>query len=148
MMTLIFDIILCIALIGATYVGAQLWRKIDIIKASQEDFGELIHQLNSSSEQARNSIYQLRAILKEADSKLEDRLKKAHAMSDELSIITESGDRLASRLSNDLLDKNKSSKKIIPDINRNHASADVMQNNLAPSRAESDALAKILQGLR
>jgi ABC-type transporter Mla subunit MlaD len=145
MITWIFDAALCVALIGAMVVGVQLWRKIDVFKSSQGDLRDLIQQLNSASEQARASIHQLRATLKEADSKLGDRLDKARALSDELSIITESGDRLASRLTDDFVDRPR---KTVADIRRTRAPLAVMEADLAPSRAESDALAKILQGLR
>jgi ABC-type transporter Mla subunit MlaD len=148
MITLIFDAALCVALIGAMVVGVQLWRKIDLFKAGQGDMRELIQQLNAASEQARSSIHQLRATLKEADSKLGDRLDKARALSDELSIITESGDRLASRLTDDFVDSAQRPRKTVADIRRTRAPLAVMEADLAPSRAESDALAKILQGLR
>ncbi len=145
MITWIFDAALCVALIGAMVVGVQLWRKIDVFKSSQGDLRELIQQLNAASEQARASIHQLRATLKEADSKLGDRLDKARALSDELSIITESGDRLANRLTDDFVDRPR---KTVSDIRRTRAPLAVMETDLAPSRTESDALAKILQGLR
>jgi ABC-type transporter Mla subunit MlaD len=148
MITLIFDAALCVALIGAMFVGVQLWRKIDLFKSSQGDMRELIQQLNSASDQAKASIIQLRATLKEADSKLGDRLDKARALSDELSIITESGDRLASRLTDDFVDNVQRPRKSVADIRRTRAPLAVMEADLAPSRAESDALAKILQGLR
>jgi uncharacterized protein Yka (UPF0111/DUF47 family) len=148
MITLIFDAALCVALIGAMIVGVQLWHRIDVFKASQGDMRELIQQLNAASEQAKSSIHQLRATLKEADSKLGDRLDKARALSDELSIITESGDRLASRLTDDFTDSSHRSRKSVADIRRTRAPLAVMEADLAPSRAESDALAKILQGLR
>jgi chromosome segregation ATPase len=148
MITFIFDAALCVALIGAMVVGVQLWRKIDLFKAGQSDMRELIQQLNSASEQAKLSIHQLRATLKEADSKLGDRLDKARALSDELSIITESGDRLASRLTDDFVDGGQRPRKTVADIRRTRAPLAVMEADLAPSRAESDALAKILQGLR
>jgi hypothetical protein len=144
----IFDTALCIALIGAMIVGVQLWRKIDVFKASQGDLKDLIQQLNVASELAKASIFQLRATLKEADSKLGDRLDRARALSDELSIITESGDRLATRLTDDLVKEPQRPRKTVSDIRRTRAPLAVFEEDLAPSRAESDALSKILQGLR
>jgi chromosome segregation ATPase len=148
MITWIFDAALCVALTGAMIVGVKLWRKIDLFKSSQDDLKDLIHQLNAASEQAKASIHQLRATLKEADAKLGDRLDRARALSDELSIITESGDRLASRLTDDFSDTAQRPRKTVADIRRTRAPLAVMEADLAPSRAESDALAKILKGLR
>jgi chromosome segregation ATPase len=146
MITWIFDAALCIALIGAMVVGTQLWRKIDNFKSSQGELKDLLKQLNVASEQAQTSILQLRATLKEADSKLGDRLDRARALSDELSIITESGDRLASRISDEFGEAPQRPRKTVADIRRTRAPA--MAADMAPSRSESDALAKILQGLR
>jgi Domain of unknown function (DUF6468) len=148
MITWISDAALCVALTGAMVVGVQLWRKIDLFKSGQGDLKELIQQLNIASEQAKGSIIQLRATLKEADLKLGDRLDKARALSDELSIITQSGNRLASRLTDDFSDTAQRPRKTVADIRRTRAPLAVMDTDLLPSQAESDALAKILQGLR
>jgi predicted nucleic acid-binding Zn-ribbon protein len=146
MITWIFDALLCVALIGAMVVGTKLWRKIDSFKSGQNELKDLLKQLNAASEQAQTSILQLRATLKEADSKLGDRLDRARALSDELSIITESGDRLASRITDEFAEAPPRPRKTVADIRRTRAPA--MAADMAPSRSESDALAKILQGLR
>jgi Domain of unknown function (DUF6468) len=86
--------------------------------------------------------------LKEADHKLGDRLDKARALSDELTIITESGDRLASRLTDNFTDPAQRPHKSLADIRRTRAPLAIIEDDLGPSRAESDALSKILQGLR
>ncbi len=146
MITWIFDAALCVMLVGAMVVGTQLWRKIDNFKSGQSELKDLIKLLNTASEQAQTSILQLRATLKEADSKLGDRLDRARALSDELSIITESGDRLASRITDEFSESAPRARKTVADIRRTRAPA--MAADMAPSRSESDALAKILQGLR
>jgi uncharacterized protein YoxC len=145
MMLWIIDAALCVVLIGVMIVGTKLWHKIDIMKSSQGELQELMRQLNGATERANMAVVQLRATIKEADAKLGERLSKARAVSDELSIITDSGDRLASRLADRLSDQ-AAADPGRPAPRRVRVTQDSAP--AAPSKSDKDALAKILQGLR
>ena len=145
MMLWVIDAALCVVLIGVMIVGTRLWHKIDVMKSSQQELQELMRQLNAATERANMAVVQLRAAIKEADAKLGERLTKARAVSDELSIITDSGDRLASRLADSLQGQNNAESNR-PAPRRVRVTPDATP--VPPSKADKDALAKILQGLR
>ena len=133
------DALLCLMLAGAMVVGTRLWRKIDVMRASQGELKELLKQLGAATERANTAVVQLRATIKEADARLGDRLVRARALSDELSVMTESGDRLAGRLADSLADRGTRTRTAVKRVR---------EESPSPSPAEADALAKILQGLR
>ena len=145
MMLWVIDAALCVVLIGVMIVGTRLWHKIDVMKSSQQELQDLMRQLNGATERANMAVVQLRAAIKEADAKLGERLTKARAVSDELSIITDSGDRLASRLA-DSLQGHHAAESSRPSPRRVRITPDATP--APPSKADKDALAKILQGLR
>jgi hypothetical protein len=138
----IMDGLLCALLIGAMVVGTRLWRKIDLLRAGQEEMQTLMGQLTSATDRANAAVVQLRGAIKDAETKIGDRLTRARAVSDELSIITESGDRLASRLMTGLNGAPAEPARPAPRRNREP----VVTTGVSPS--ESEALSRILQGLR
>lgn len=98
MWTLLADGLVAALLITAIIVGIRLDRRLDVLRSGRAEMAALIKALNIACERAELSVAQLRAAVKEGEDSLNQPLGNARALRDELSIMIESGDRLASRL--------------------------------------------------
>ncbi|QCI80299.1 hypothetical protein E6W36_14615 [Hankyongella ginsenosidimutans] len=96
--TLLADGLVAALLIAAIVVGIRLDRRLDVLRSGRAEMAALIKALNAACERADLSVAQLRAAVKEGEDTLNQPLGSARALRDELSIMIESGDRLASRL--------------------------------------------------
>ena len=85
---IVVDTVLAVLLVGA----------MDIIRNGQAEMQKLVSELNQSVVQAQQSVTQLRQAAKEAENTLGTSVRKAQALSDELTLITEAGNNLADRI--------------------------------------------------
>ena len=98
--------------IGSFFV---LNRRISTLRNAQKEMTVLVGRLNKATEQAQNGILALKAASTEAEAGLQLSIGKAKALSEELTMITEAGDNLASRLEKQFDERpKKPSGSIIP----------------------------------
>lgn len=77
------------------------WRvngRLGEIRNGQADLADLAMRLEALTGKAREALGELRRGSEQAESNLEGEIRRARALADELTLITEAGDNLASRL--------------------------------------------------
>jgi len=88
-----------IALLAATLVYcALLERKLSALRKGQDGLKQTIVELNTAIVSAGASMRALKAAAGEAAETLDGRIAQARTLSDELSLITSSGERIAARI--------------------------------------------------
>ncbi|HEY1632727.1 MAG TPA: DUF6468 domain-containing protein [Rhizomicrobium sp.] len=88
-----------IALLAATLVYcALLERKLSALRKGQDGLKQTIVELNAAIVSAGASMRALKAAAGEAAETLDGRIAQARGLSDELSLITSSGERIAERI--------------------------------------------------
>jgi phage shock protein A len=96
--SLIIEIALT-ALLAATLVYcAILERRLSALRKNQDGFKETIGELNQAIAAAGASMRMLKAAATGAGEALDDRLTRARNLSDELALLTNSGERIAQRI--------------------------------------------------
>ena len=96
--TLALDSILALFLLGVMILCAIVYRKLSIIKDGQAELGKLVESLNEAVASAQQSVNGIKTAAIEAEGDLDGTIRKARAMVEELSLMTEVGDNLANRL--------------------------------------------------
>ncbi len=85
-------------LLGATLVYCiVLERRLASVRKGQDGLKKMIGELNSAIAGAGASLRALKSAAGEAAETLDDRLKRARAIADELSVLSTSGERIAQR---------------------------------------------------
>ncbi len=85
-------------LLAATLVYCiVLERRLASVRKGQDGLKKMIGDLNGAIANAGASLRALKMAAGEAAETLDDRLKRARALSDELSLLTNSGERIAQR---------------------------------------------------
>jgi hypothetical protein len=97
-LTLLSDGLLCSLLIAVIILAIKLDRRLTDMRNGNLDLANLVASLNSAVDKANTSIINLRLAAREADETLFQRSSKARALTDELSIVVESAERLSSNL--------------------------------------------------
>ena len=77
-----------------------LERRLAAVRKGQEGLSRLVGELNMAISGAGASLRELKAAAGEASQTLDHRLKRAQLHIDELSVLTASGERIASRMEN------------------------------------------------
>ncbi|HWY65095.1 MAG TPA: DUF6468 domain-containing protein [Rhizomicrobium sp.] len=75
-----------------------LERRLAAVRKGQEGLNRLVGELNMAIAGAGSSLRALKAAAGEASQTLDQRLKRAQLHIDELSVLTTSGERIASRI--------------------------------------------------
>jgi len=98
-MTLAFALEMALTgLLAATLVYCiVLERRLAAVRKGQEGLRTMIGELNAAIAGAGASLRALKAAASGAADTLDDRLKRARALADELSLLTTSGERIAER---------------------------------------------------
>jgi phage shock protein A len=90
-----------IALLAATLIYcALLERRLSALRKGQDGLKQTIGQLNGAIASAGTSMRVLKASAGEAAETLDARIADARNLSDELSLLTASGERIAERIAN------------------------------------------------
>lgn len=95
---LIVDGILALLLIAAIVVCILVYNRLGTIRAGQAELKSLVDQLNGAAVEAQRSVAGLKVSAEEIEGRLKLEGKKATAIADELSLMTEAGNNLADRI--------------------------------------------------
>src|ERR1700726_4791919 len=91
--------ILLMVLLGATlFQAVRLERALGVLKRDRSALEALVAGFNASTHQAESGIQHLRAAADGPGRQIEIQLTKSAALKDDLSFLTERGERLADRL--------------------------------------------------
>lgn len=90
---------LVVVLLGATiFFCVILDRRLKAMRSGQDGLKAIIDQLNTATARAELSIGQLKQVSGDMDAGLNERVRQAQSVMDELSVMVGSGQNLASRL--------------------------------------------------
>lgn len=113
---LIVDGVLSLLLVAAIVACVLVYKRLGTIKAGQAELKTLVDQLNSAAVEAQRSVAGLKVSADEIEGRLKLEGKKASAIADELSLMTEAGNNLADRIEQGLTSartgKNEESKPV------------------------------------
>lgn len=91
--------LLCLLLVAVIALALRLDARLKTVRDSSGELHSLIKGLNDATERAHQAVAQMSAAAREHKGTLDASIVKARDLSDELSLITQSADSLASRLS-------------------------------------------------
>ncbi|MBI1239839.1 MAG: hypothetical protein GC199_10920 [Alphaproteobacteria bacterium] len=97
-LSLVLDIALVALLMALIAYCAILDRRLRAVRAGQGELEGFLADLTEATARAEQSIITLRAKSGDKVSELQENVKSARALSDELSLLVETGSRLAERL--------------------------------------------------
>jgi len=92
------DGIVLAAIGAAIFYAARLSQQIKAMQADRKAFDLLIQALNLACAKAESAVRNMKEATEDADDTLQAQINKARSLSDELEIILQAGDSLASRL--------------------------------------------------
>ena len=95
---LFVELVLVVLLAATLGYCAVLERRLAQLRKGQDGFKDTIAELNAAIASASVSMRQLKSTATGAVETLEDRLTRARSLSDELSLLTTSGERIAQRI--------------------------------------------------
>lgn len=97
-MTLIVEIVLSLLLVVTVGYCALLERKLSILRKGQDGLKDTVAELNTAIGNASASMRLLKSSAAEISEKLHDEIGRGRSLADELSLLTSSGERIASRI--------------------------------------------------
>jgi hypothetical protein len=92
------EIVLVLLLSATLFQAIRLERALGVLKRDRASLESLVVGFNASTHQAESGIQRLRAAADGAGRQIDSQLTKSVALKDDLSFLTERGDRLADRL--------------------------------------------------
>ena len=94
----IIDVVV-IAMLGATiFYALRLERKLANMRSAQAALGDVIRELNGAAMRAEAGIHGLKNAAVSSGQMLDDKIKRARSLNDELALLLQSGERLGQRL--------------------------------------------------
>ncbi|HTW34250.1 MAG TPA: DUF6468 domain-containing protein [Rhizomicrobium sp.] len=96
--SLIVEIALTLLLAATLVYCAILERRLSALRKNQDGFKETITELNQAIAAAGASMRMLKGAASGAAEALDERLTRARNLSDELALLTNSGERIAQRI--------------------------------------------------
>jgi len=95
---LVIDVVI-IAMLGATiFYAFRLERRLANMRSAQAALTDVIRELNNSTARAEAGIHGLKAAAVSSGQMLDDKIKRARGLNDELALLLQSGERLGQRL--------------------------------------------------
>jgi hypothetical protein len=94
----ILELVLAVLLLATLFQALRLERALGVLKRDRGELESLVAGFNASTRQAENGIERLRSTADGAGRQLERQIAASVSLKDDLSYLTERGDRLADRL--------------------------------------------------
>lgn len=108
---LIVDGFLAVLMAGVIFSAFVLNQRITNLRKGQEEMNALVSKLDAVTRSAQMSVEELKNISVQTQKEIAEKINKARGLADELSVITQAGDNLASRLDVQLSGASAESKK-------------------------------------
>lgn len=91
--------VVVIALLAATiFYALRLERRLAHVRDAQAALGEVIRELNSAATRAEAGVQGLKAAAASSGQALDEKVKRARSLADELALLVQAGDRLGQRI--------------------------------------------------
>jgi hypothetical protein len=97
-MELILELVLMVLLLATLVQALRLERALGVLKRDRGELESLVAGFNASTRQAENGVERLRSAADGAGRQIERQVAASVSLKDDLSFLTERGDRLADRL--------------------------------------------------
>ena len=97
MLATALELLLSVLLAATLVYCIVLERRLAAVRKGQDGLKKMIGELNAAIAGAGASLRALKSAAADAAETLDERLKRARALSDELSLLTNSGERIAQR---------------------------------------------------
>ncbi len=103
----LLDIVILVLLAATIFYAVRLTRHLNQFRSNRQDMERLIRELSMQITRAQEGVSTLDEVSRTMGDELRTSITKGRALADELTIITEAGNNLASRLEN-LATRNRS----------------------------------------
>lgn len=97
-LSLVVEIVLSLLLMLTVGYCALLERKLSMLRKGQDGLKDTIAELNTAIDNAGASMRLLKTSAAEISEKLHEEIGRGRSLADELSLLTSSGERIASRI--------------------------------------------------
>jgi hypothetical protein len=97
-LSLIVEVVLSLLLMLTVGYCALLERKLSLLRKGQDGLKQTITELNTAIGNAGASMLLLKSSAGEISKKLQEEIGRGRSLADELSLLTSSGERIASRI--------------------------------------------------
>lgn len=97
-LTLLLDVLLLLLLAGTIFVAVKLNARLKILKDVRKDFDQMIVRFDEASRRAELGVQSLQNAARDSGQNLQKRLDRAETLQDDLSIIIETAENIATRL--------------------------------------------------
>ena len=92
------DLIFVLLLVATIVFVFRLERRLASLRGTKDQLAAVIGELNIAAARAEAGIKGLRAAAETAGAMLEDRVKRARSLNDDLGVLVQSGQRVAQKL--------------------------------------------------
>lgn len=96
-LSIVLELVLTLLLAVTVVYCIILERRLAGVKKGQQALGATVRDLNAAILRAGDALASLKAVSGSAAAELEERVRRARALSDELELLTASGERIADR---------------------------------------------------
>lgn len=145
---LALDIILVLLLAVTIAYCVVLNRRLQVMRAAQSEMIKLIHEFDRATVQAKSGIADLRQAGGEIATRLQEQVKRAQALSEDLSFMIDAGDRMAEKLDGRMQNARRGINPTTSASAEPRGVGDNVEAGEAPAVARSEAEHELLQALR
>lgn len=122
------DAIVAILLVVTVGYCLVLNRRLTALRGNQSEMQSLLMNFTEATRQAESSISHLKLVSDQVGATLEERVKAARELADELDTITQSGSRLADRIESGLVGRAGAAQPSAPSDEYKEASAKLSES--------------------
>lgn len=144
---LILDAVVAALLVATIVYCVVLYRQLSRVRSAQEEMRGLIASFDNATSRAQAGIIELKRTNDEIVDALRKEMNKGRVLADELSILTESGDRLASRIEGGLTERPANDSRLRRETSLSSA-ADHGAGRARDAGLKSEAERELLEALR
>ena len=98
MWSLVIDIVFVTLLVATIVFAFRLERRLASLRGTKDQLAAVISELNAAAARAEAGIQGLRGAAETAGATLEDRVRRARALNDDLTMLVQTGQRVAQKL--------------------------------------------------
>lgn len=98
MWSFVIDIVFVTLLVTTIVFAFRLERRLASLRGTKDQLAAVIGELNVAAARAEAGIQGLRGAVETAGATLEDRVRRARALNDDLTVLVQSGQRVAQKL--------------------------------------------------
>ena len=145
--SLALDIILVLLLAVTIAYCVLLNRRLQVMRSAQSEMINLIQEFDRATVQAKTGIADLRQAGGEIATRLQEQVKRAQALSEDLSFMIDAGDRMAEKLDGRMQSARRAASPTASGADPRGVGENVVEGE-KPATPRSEAENELLQALR